>query len=71
MVNYATGIPSCDSHNPALLDLFNSSDTSTCSIMGFPPLSNFDHVVVSVSIDFPSNSKREVSFHRIAYDSSC
>ena len=29
------------------------------------------HVVVSVSIDFPANSKWDVSFHCIAYDYSC
>ena len=26
------------------------------------------HVIVSVSIDFPSNSQRERTFHRVAYD---
>ena len=35
--------------------------------MAFPPLGNSDHVVVSVSIDFPSNSQQDVSFHCIAY----
>ena len=38
--------------------------------MAFPPLENSDHVVVSVSIDFPSNSQQNVPFHRIAYDYS-
>ena len=56
--------------SPALLDLFISSDTSFCSKMAFPPLGNSHHVVVSVSIDFPSNSKRDVPFHSIAYDCS-
>ena len=46
------------------------SDASTCSAMTFPSLGNFDHVVVSVSIDFPINSKRDALFHRIAYDYS-
>ena len=55
--------------SPALLDLFISSDTSICSTMAFPPLGNSDHVV-SVSIDFPSNSQRDAPFHRIAYDYS-
>ena len=55
MVNYPTQIPDCDSHSPALLDLFISSDANICSTMAFPPLGNSDHVVVSVSIDFPSN----------------
>ena len=34
--------------------------------MAFPRLVNSDHVF-SFSIDFPSNSKRDVPFHRIAY----
>ena len=57
MVNFPTQIPDCDSHSSALLELFVSSDTSICSTMAFPPLGNSDHVVVSVSIDFPSNSQ--------------
>ena len=59
MVNLPTWIPDCDSHSPAFLDLFLSSDTSICSTMAFPPLGNSDHVVVSVSIDFPTNSQRD------------
>ena len=43
--------------SPALLDLFLSSDASICYAVAFPPLRNPDHVVVSVSIDFPSNSQ--------------
>ena len=31
MVNFSTRIPDCDSHSPALLDLFISSDASICS----------------------------------------
>ena len=58
-------------HSPALLDLFLSSDASICSAIAFPPLGNSDHVVISVSIDFPSNSQRDAPFHRIAYDYSC
>ena len=38
--------------------------------MAFPPLGNSNYVVVSVSIDFPSNSKRDAPFHLIAYDYS-
>ena len=51
-------------------NLFHSPDASICSTMAFPPLGNSDHVVVSVSIDFPTNSKRDAPFHRIAYDHS-
>ena len=68
MVNFPTRIPDCDSHSPALLDLFLSSDASICSTMAFPPLGNSDHVVVSVSIDFLSNSKRDAPFFCIADD---
>ena len=39
--------------------------------MTSPPLGNSDHVVVSVSIDFPSNSKWDAPFHHITYDCSC
>ena len=69
MVNFPTPIPDYDSHRPALLDLF-LSDASICSTMAFPLLGNSDHVVVSVSIDFPTNSLCNAPFHRIAYDYS-
>ena len=55
---------------PLLLDLFLSSDAIICSTMAFSPLGNSDHVVVSVSIDFPTNSQQDAPFHRIAYDYS-
>ena len=70
MVNFPTRIPDCDSHSPALLDLFLSSDASICSTMAFPPLGNSGHVVVSVFIDLPINSQRDAPFHRITYDYS-
>ena len=38
--------------------------------MAFHLLGNSDHIVVSVSIDFPSNSQQDAPFHRIAYDYS-
>ena len=46
MVNFPTRIPDCDSHSPALLNLFLCSDASICSTMAFPPLGNSDHAVV-------------------------
>ena len=55
---------------PAVLDLFISSDVSICSTIAFSPLGNSDHVVVSVSIDFPINSKQDAPFHCVAYDYS-
>ena len=39
--------------------------------MAFPLLGNSDHIVVSVSMDFPINSKQDASFHCVAYDYSC
>ena len=53
-----------------LLFWFISFDASICSTMAFLPLGNSDHVVASVSIDFPSYSQWHVPFHCIAYDSS-
>ena len=70
MVNFPAWIPDYDSHSPALLDLFISFDANICSTMAFRPLENSDHVIVSISIDFSSNSKLDTPFHRIAYDYS-
>ena len=70
IVHFCTQIPDCDSHSPAVWDLFISSDASICSTMAFPPLGNSDHVVASVSIDFPINSKQDTPFHCMAYDYS-
>ena len=38
---------------------------------GFLSIGKFYHVVVSVSIDFPTNSQWDAPFHCIAYDYSC
>ena len=70
MVNFPTQIPDYDSHSPALLDLFLSSDASICSTMAFALLGNSAPVVVSVSTDFPTNSQQDAPFHGIAYDYS-
>ena len=70
MVNFPTRIPDWDFHSSTLLDFFLSSDASICSTMTFPPLRNSDNVVVSVSIDFPSNSQQDAPFHCIPYDYS-
>ena len=70
MVNFPTWIPDCDCHSPALWDLFLSYDASICSTMAFPTLGNSDHVFISVSIDFPVNSKRDPPNHHITYDYS-
>ena len=52
IVNFPTRTPDCDSHCPALLDLFITSVASICSTMAFPLLGN-SHYVVSVSNGFP------------------
>ena len=70
MVNFPTGIRDCDSHSPAILDLFIPSATSICFTITFPALGNSDHVVVSVFIDFSSCSEWDAPFDRIAYDYS-
>ena len=70
MVNFPTRTPDFDSHSPALLDLFLSSDARICSTVAFPSLGNSDNVVVSVPIDFPSNPQRDALYLRKAYDYS-
>ena len=56
IINSPTRIPECDPHGPAFLNLFISCDASICSTRAISPLGNSDHFVISVSIDFPSNS---------------
>ena len=55
----------CNSHSPALLDFFLSSDVSIHSTMASSPLGNSDYADVSVSIGFPTNSKWDAPFHYI------
>ena len=69
-VNSPIRVPDCDSHGCALLDLFISFSASIYITVAFPPFRNFNQVVVSVFIDFPSYSQWDASFHRIAYDYS-
>ena len=68
MLNFPTQIPDCDSHSPALLDLFLSFDASSCTTMAFPPFGNSDQILVSNSINFPSFSQRDAPFYYIPYD---
>ena len=70
IVNIPPCVHDCDSHSPTLLDLSFSSDASIFSTIVFPPLENSDHIVVSVSSKFPSNSKWDALFHCRAYDYS-
>ena len=59
--NFPTQIPDYDSHSLTLLDLFLFSGASTSAVAS-PPLKNSDHII-SVFIDFPSNSKGDAFFH--------
>ena len=63
-----------------LIELVNSviiflSQTTLLTRLAFllvsSPLGNSDHVIVSVSIDFLSNSQWDALSHCIAYDYSC
>ena len=60
MVDFPTQIPDCDSHSPALLDLFLSSDASICSTMAFPPLRNL--VLQLLLVDFVSGFRLELMY---------
>ena len=68
MVNFPTQITDSDSQSRVLLAFFLSNSASICFLMTYPLLGNSDHVVVSVSIYLPSNSKQDALFHCIAYD---
>ena len=63
-------IPDSDTHRPALLDLFLTSDPGLCSVEAFLSFSNSDHVVVYVSINFAVSSKKDASYHRKVFDYS-
>ena len=67
MVNFPAWIPDCDSQ---LFQIYLFLDTSICSAMAFSPLEYSNHVVVSVSIDFPPYWQWDALFHHIAYDYS-
>ena len=71
MVDIPTQIPDFGSYSLALQYLFLSSDTIIYSTLAFPPLGNSDHADISVSIEFPINSKQVIPFHCIACDYSC
>ena len=70
VVKFPTRIPDFHSHSPALLDFFLSSDAKICYAMAFPVRGNYDDFVVSLSVDFPSNSQWDAPSYHIAYDYS-
>ena len=71
MVNFPARIPGCESYSSAVLEFFLFFEASICFTMVVSPLGNSDHLVVSVSINFLSSSKRDALFHCIAYDYFC
>ena len=70
MFNFPTCSRNSDSHSPAVSDFFISSDACVCSAMAFPHLENSDHGILSISIDFFSNSHWDALFYHLAYDYS-
>ena len=61
MFSSPTCIRDYDFHSLALLNFFLSSDASIFfSAMTHTLLGDFDHIVVLVSIDFPSISKGDI-----------
>ena len=69
IVDFPTRIPDCDSHSSALLIYFFLL-MLVFVLQWLSLLWETDHVVVSVSIDFPINSKQDTPFHCVAYDYS-
>ena len=67
IVNFPTRIPDCDSHSPALLDLFLSSYASICSAMASPRLENWSWFCLSFHW-LSSKLKTGCLFHCVAYD---
>ena len=67
MINFRSRVSYCNSHSPALLNLFIYSNTLFSGKL-FSSFGNSDHGVVLVSMDFLPNSKGDNPFHFIAYE---
>ena len=65
MVNFPTRISDCDSHSPALFDLFICSDPSI-----FLQWLSLHWEILIIIVVFPSNTQRDAPFHCIVYDCS-
>ena len=50
MANFPSPIPGCDSHSPALLGLFLSSNARICSAVTFSPLEKIDYATADLSM---------------------
>ena len=68
MVDFPTQIPDCDSHSPALLDLFLSSGASI--VLQWLSLHWEILIMLLSQFQLAFNSKRDVLFRCIAYDYS-
>ena len=68
MVNFPIRIPACDSHSPALLDYFFL--LKLVLVLQWLSLHWEILMLVSVSIDFPSNSRQAALLHCITYNYS-
>ena len=66
MVNFPNWISDCDSWTVILLDFFLLMLLFVIQWL-YLQLGNSDHVNVSVSIYFPSNSQQDALFHHIAF----
>ena len=64
MVNVSTRISDYDTHSPGIWIYLFSPKATIFPRVAFPQLGNSGHVVASVSIDFPSNSKGDAPIHR-------
>ena len=70
MINFPSWILDHGSQSPGLLDFFFLLMLVLNFTMAFAPLAISDQVVLSVSINFLSNSPWNAPFHCIAYDYS-
>ena len=61
--NFSNFIPECESRNLTLVKLFPLFDSGTYFWVAQHQLEVYDHAVVSVAIEFSSNSKKNATFY--------
>ena len=68
LIDYPTRIPDAENHFSSLLDLFLTSCPNECKPSPpHPPFGTSDHIVLSVTVNFPPKQSTEVPFHRTVY----
>ena len=68
LIDYPTRIPDAENQFSSLLDLFLTSCPDECKPSPpHPPFGTSDHVVISVTVNFPPKQSTEVPFHRTVY----